>query len=578
MTDDTPTEHSDAQAFNTGNTVFLSGVIARIKAELNHSQRRDTLSAFNALQKHAGVCFASTPASAVTVRPILANLNANTLGISPKRLANIRSLVSQAIVRFGMQRRWITKDIKLVPEWQELMDSVPKREYRWSLSRLACYCSVVGISPADVCPQTLLDLHAALEADCTVTKPRGILKQTISIWNMCLRAEPDWPQQKLSSPFKKEPFMFKLEDFPESFRHDVDAWIARLSNPDLFDPDTPVRASRKVTLDGYIRTFRRLGSALVREGGVEITSITSLGILAEIENLKTALRHFVDKAEGDNLDYPGKMATQMAAVAKYHLKLGDKALSTMDKIKQQLGKQRGSKMGKRNWDRLKQFDDPDAVLRVLRFPAAEYARGLQKKNPMRRAKCVERALIVSILIFAGVRAQNLRTLHLTDNIRRAGDRVFLELEADETKTHAEHTVELPIETINLLDDFLKNHRPLLPGANGPYLFPSPDGGARHYSSIRTVISKNLLEETGILMSPHLFRHFVAKIVAERQPELLPDVSRRLGHKSFNTTYQFYLGTETPAASRRINAKLEEINGDPSKNTPSKKKASGGKRS
>jgi integrase len=229
-------------------------------------------------------------------------------------------------------------------------------------------------------------------------------------------------------------------------------------------------------------------------------------------------------------------------------------------------------MGRRNRERLKQFDDPAAVQRVLRYPEEEFARAVRKKNPMRRAKGVERALIVSLLIFAGVRAENLRTLYLTQNIRRAGDRVFLELEADETKTHAEHTVELPRATIDLLDDFVANHRLLLPGSDGPHLFPAPDGGARHYSSIRSVISANLLKDTGVQMSPHLFRHFVAKIVAERQPELLPDVSRRLGHKSFNTTYQSYLGTETPAASRRINALLEKVNDEPSKKTP------GGKRS
>jgi integrase len=563
MRDHTTHEFANAQVFDTGHTLFLSDVIARVKAELEGSQRRDTLSAFNALKKHADVCFASTPANAISVRQILVGLNANTLGISPKRFANIRSLVSQAVVRFGMQRRWITKDIELAAEWHALMNRAPKREYRWSLSRLACYCSVVGIAPTDVSPQTLLGLHAALEADCTVTKPGGILKQTISIWNMCLKDVADWPQQKLSSPFKAEPFMFKLEDFPESFQRDVDAWTTHMSNPDPLDPNAPLRASRPVTLEGYILTFRRLGSALVREGHMTTTEVTSLSVLADTENLKNALRHFAGKANGDNLDYPRKMATQMAAVAKYHLKLDDNTLSQIETIKRQLSKQRGPLMGKRNRDRLKQFDDPAAVQRVLRYPETEYARAMQNKNPMRRAKGVERALIVSILIFAGVRAQNLRTLHLKNNIRRSAGRMFLELEADETKTHTEHTVELPRETIDIMDDFVANHRPLLPGSDGPYLFASPDGRARHYSSIRTVISNNLMEQTGIRMSPHLFRHFVAKIVAERKPELLPDVSRRLGHKSFNTTYQSYLGTETPAASRRINAMLAEVNDEPS---------------
>ncbi len=564
MRDHTTHEFANAQAFNTGHTLFLSDVIARVKAELEGSQRRDTLSAFNALKKHADVCFVSTPAHAISVRQILHALNAKTLGISSKRLANIRSLVSQAVVRFGMQRRWITKDIDLAAEWHALMKRAPKREYRWSLSRLACYCSVAGIAPTDVSSQTLLGLHAALEADCTVTKPRGILKQTISIWNMCLKNAPNWPHQKLSSPFKEEPFMFKLEDFPESFQRDVDAWITRMSNPDPLDPNAPLRASRPVTLEGYIMTFRRLGSALVRGGHVTISEVSGLGDLAELENLKTALRHFIDKSNGGNLEYARKMATQMASVAKYHLKLDDKTLSQIEMIKRQLGKQRGPIMGKRNRERLKQFDDPATIQLVLHYPEAEYARAMQIKDPMRRAKGVERALIVSILIFAGVRVKNLRTLHLKNNIRRSAGRVFLEFAADETKTDTEHTVELPRETIDLLNDFLAEHRAFLPGSDGPYLFPAPDGQARHYSSIRSVISKNLFEQTGIRMSPHLFRHFVAKIVAERKPELLPDVSRRLGHKSFNTTYQSYLGTETPAASRRINAMLTEVIDAPSK--------------
>ena len=162
MIDDTPTEFLNAQVFDIGNTLFLSDVIARVKAELDGSQRRDTISAFNALKKPAGVRFAPPPANAVTVRQILASLNANTLGISLKRLANIRSLVSQAVVRFGMQRRWITKDIKQAPEWHALMGLAPKREYRWSLSRLACYCSVVGISPASTKPRLLPGVGAGL--------------------------------------------------------------------------------------------------------------------------------------------------------------------------------------------------------------------------------------------------------------------------------------------------------------------------------------------------------------------------------------------------------------------------------
>ena len=47
--------------------------------------------------------------------------------------------------------------------------------------------------------------------------------------------------------------------------------------------------------------------------------------------------------------------------------------------------------------------------------------------------------------------KNLRSLRLDDNLRRAGDRLFIELFEDETKTHAPLTLEMPEELIGLLD-------------------------------------------------------------------------------------------------------------------------------
>ena len=73
-------------------------------------------------------------------------------------------------------------------------------------------------------------------------------------------------------------------------------------------------------------------------------------------------------------------------------------------------------------------------------------------------------------------------------------------------------------------------------------------------------SRPLRRHAGITLLPHLFRHIIAKIVAELRPELLHDVSRMLGHKSMRTTYGSYLGTEGPAASRRVGKLLREAKG------------------
>ncbi len=78
--------------------------------------------------------------------------------------------------------------------------------------------------------------------------------------------------------------------------------------------------------------------------------------------------------------------------------------------------------------------------------------------------------------------------------------------------------------------------------------------------MRDAVRRPLHRHAGIEISPHLYRHIIAKIIAERCPEHLHDVSRMLGHKSMRTTYGSYLGTEGPAASRRV-GKLLRVAGE-----------------
>ena len=80
--------------------------------------------------------------------------------------------------------------------------------------------------------------------------------------------------------------------------------------------------------------------------------------------------------------------------------------------------------------------------------------------------------------------------------------------------------------------------------------------------MRAAVSEPLKKHCGLTMSPHLYRHVLAKIVVERDPSMYVPVSRHLGHRSMSTTLGSYLGTETPAASRRLNRLLREARDNP----------------
>ena len=456
----------DERVFDTGGRRTLANVLAECEGALTGTALRDTRSAFRFLADKCGVDLAATLARPQEVRQIFALLSPSRLGIGKKRFANIRSLVGAAVTRFGMRRTWITREIPLDAAWRDLLARIPDRQHRWGLSRLACYCTVKGIEPAAVDSVTLRGLHAALEAEALSKDPRNLLKHTIAVWSICHRRVPGWPGSPLSSPFKTEPFMMPLEAFPAGFRHDVAAFEARMSNSNPLDPDAPIRTFRTATLEGYRYTFRRAASALVRGGLVELEAVTSVRVLFEGNNFREALWPFSPKGEGQDTGHVHKMATQLIAVARHHLRLDEEHLNQLEEIARRLKPKAGG-MGKRNRVRLAQFDDEEVIRRLLRFPEEERARALRQRNPQRRAKGVERALAISLLIFTGIRVKNLRHLRINRNIRRVGRRVFVCFSETETKTHSELELELPPDTISLLDEFLTEHRGLLPCADGP---------------------------------------------------------------------------------------------------------------
>jgi integrase len=548
--------------FRPVGVITLADIVKRANAELKSTARRDTASAFRCLATKLDVDLAAIPATAEAVRALVGDLTPGELGVSSKRLANLRSLIVRAVERFGMRRQVVTRAVPLSKAWSDLLARAEPSYYRHGLNRLGVYCSATGIAPAEVSPQALLGFHSALVAECFVKHPRKIIKLTIALWNHCMRTIESWPPARLASPFKKEPDTLPLETFPESFRADVEHWITRMTRVDPLDLEAPVRPLRPATIKSYVMLFRRFASALVRRDILPLEMITGLDVFFEGDRFKDGLRHFLPESPGKTTSYVHYMATKLLHVARHYVRVPDGELTRLQALAARLDPKLPRGMSRRNRDRLEQFDEPDVIRRLLAFPGEERARALACRSPIRRAKAMERALAVSLLIHTGLRIKNLRNLRLDRNIRRTASGVCIELRAQEMKNEVELTLDLPSETIELLNCFVAEHRPLLPGHQGPYLFPGLDGGPRSYGAMRAAVSDPLRRHAGIIINPHLYRHAIAKIIVERNPEMYVAVSRRLGHKSINTTLGSYLGTETRAASRQINRLLDEARENP----------------
>ena len=163
------------------------------------------------------------------------------------------------------------------------------------------------------------------------------------------------------------------------------------------------------------------------------------------------------------------------------------------------------------------------------------------------------------MIYGGLRQATLRKLHTSGDFSwtRPGYQGTCHLHVPAEKIKNWRTAErvVPPEPAGFLQLYLTRYRALLPGADGPFLFPGAKGGMRARSQFGCGLSHAFRKDTGLTLHPHLIRHAVAKIAVERDPGAHLAVSRVLGHATVNTTLTHYLGTEGNAATRYIDKLL-----------------------
>jgi integrase len=544
-------------AFLSTTALTLQDIRDRVSLSPAGHRRRDQLSALDTLAKAHGIPLSSWQARPDVLRELFDHRTGPQLGLSERRYANVCSGVRAAVRKFGEPATHITKRIPIDKTWHALLDRVAINHHRTGLSRLASYCSAMGIAPEAVGQLTLLGLHEALVAEEMVKNPRKLLKSTITLWNSCGRQVAGWPSIVLASPFKDEPIIMPLEAFPESFRQDLAVWRGRLESPDPFDPTAPHRALRPSTIKSQTNLLRRSASILVRTDTLKTEQVTSLGVLIDVRMIKIVLRFQLDRHGGDTTAAIHHMAQTLKAVAVHYCRVSEEVRTELDSICKRLDPHTPQQMTARNRERLRQMDDPETVARLLDFPARERARGLTLVNRHRAAKCFERALAVALLIDCCPRIQNLRSINMETQLHRAGASWYLSIDGSLVKNGQALEFILPGATGVLLDEYVRDQRPHLPGNNGPYLFPGRDGGPRPHGTMRSDIKQALLKRAGIVMNPHLMRHVIAKIVIEHDPGMALAVSRHLGHKRIDTTMAHYLGTETRAVGRRIDSILRQ---------------------
>ena len=165
------------------------------------------------------------------------------------------------------------------------------------------------------------------------------------------------------------------------------------------------------------------------------------------------------------------------------------------------------------------------------------------------ARDIAAVLAHDILLTRAPRSSNVIEARL-DWIAFQDGKAVLTVPAPEVKGRKacdpDYVVRLGDRASRLMRHFIEKIRSILlhpDDTENPYLFPRQEGGKFEinapYRGILKRVTRLLHQHVGVQINPHLYRHLIGWIWLKESMDNLPRVQRLLGHKSLQTTVDYY---------------------------------------
>lgn len=217
-------------------------------------------------------------------------------------------------------------------------------------------------------------------------------------------------------------------------------------------------------------------------------------------------------------------------------------------------------MTKKNRSKLFALEDPRIRRQLLGAPMVLEQLARSIKSKVRAARVMEVAVAIEIALCTAIRVGNISCLHLSKHLVKSSAgpnaKTHLKLATNEVKNEVEIEQQLSADLVRLIERFVRDYRPALPGAKeSQFLFPTRGGGHIARSTLSGAITRETVRYVGVAVNPHLFRHFAAEIHLEENPGHYETVKRLLGHKRLHTTTSYYTGNESVSAARHYQETL-----------------------
>jgi hypothetical protein len=431
----------------------FADVIARLAADktLPLRTRQNWMWALRAIARAVGRTPEAVPAHPEYLRNLIKRAAPESVGIGPKAWNNARSFCGKVLQWRNLATVPAHYRAPLTANWAALRDKLPDRGLAMRLSRLFHFCSVEAIEPEAVNDEILAVFRDALVTESIVLNPDDVFARTAKAWSGAARLVPEWPQQRLTVPSRRRTFSLPWTAFPQSLEADVAAYMRRAAGADLLD-DHFTHAQRPATLRTRRYELQVFATALVKSGTAAETLVDLRAMLVP-ETAAQGLEYLRHRNNGSSSVSISHLADFLPALAR-RLDMDEDAVTRLRKFGKKLRiHQQG--MTERNRAALRAFDDHTAVEALLTLPQRllKEAQAAGRKGYM-RAKLVQTAVAIEVLINAPVRIKNLASIELDRHFLKVGTATHLRFPKDEVKNSIALEFPLMEESVQLLDRYL----------------------------------------------------------------------------------------------------------------------------
>jgi integrase len=537
---------------------LIQAVVAR--SDINPRRRQEMASAVRIMSRILGLPTTDILADPRLLRGRIAQITATGAGLSPARLRNVKSLFNTSLTITGASTMGRRSKAALLPEWRELLARISDRYDRAKLSKLARFCTLRALTPEEV-TDAVLTAFGEMLVRSAVEQPRKVHRNACLTWNKMVGQVIGWPTVRLTVLHNSRTYALPLKAFAQTFVADFEAYLQRKAGKDLFG-DAPAPISG-VTLRCQRIWMLELASALVLSG-CDISSIRSLADLVTVDAAKLALTFFWKRNGERKTGQIRNFARLIVDIAKQWVKVPADQFEALKALRRQVDPGRGE-MTERNRTRLRVFDDPVNVERLINLPESMIRSLARLPQPGYNAAVrAQTAVAIAIELVAPLRTKNLAGLRLDRHLVRsrpgAGAVMHLVVPAGEVKNKNHLEFELPSDVVRILELYLQKFRPLLVICGSSYLFPARQGGAKTPAHLADQIKREIRKGIGLTVNAHLFRHVCAFLYLKAHPGDYETVRLLLGHTSVATTVRAYCGLERSDAVRRYDRLIDTYRG------------------